>query len=142
MANASIYCSTNTKNDSMPDCDRQLQTFTDVYCIDVQSNCTLVSTLQPIVKGVHVNDNHIFIPHDIIVGRQNDLVLSNDNTKANYSFLQKIFVEELKKSTSNKAGCKRYVTGSFIAYPEKFVENPLVVDSYLINNDKQFLLPV
>ena len=142
MANASIYCSTNTKNDGMPDCDGQLQTFTDVYRIDVRSNCSLVSTLQPIVEGVHVMDSNIFIPHDIIVGRQHDLVLSNGDTKANYSLLHKIFVEELKKSTNNKAGCKRYVTGSFIAYPEKFVENPLVVDSYLINNDKQFLLPV
>jgi len=126
----------------MPDSDGQLQTFTDVYCIDVSCNSTLVSTLQPTLKGIHVDNNQIFIPHDIIVGRQNDLVLSNDNTRTNIMLLQKVFVEELMKSTSNKAGCKRYVTGSFIAYPETFVENPLVVDSFLINNDKQFLIQV
>ena len=70
------------------------------------------------------------------------MVLSKDDAKANYLLLQKIFVEELTKSNSNKAGCKRYVNGSFIAYPETFVQNPLVVDSYLISNDKQFLIQV
>ena len=29
-----------------------------------------VSTLQPTLKGIHVDDKQIFIPHDIIVGRQ------------------------------------------------------------------------
>jgi len=90
----------------MPDAEGQLQNFTEVYRVDVRGHCNLVSTLQPILKGVHVNDNHIFISHDIIVGRQNDLVLCNDNTKANYTLLQKIFVEELTTSKSNKAGCK------------------------------------
>jgi len=103
------------KNDGMPDAEGQLQNFTDVYRIDVRNHCNLLSTLQPILKGVHVNDNHICIPHDVIVGRQNKLVLSKDDTKANYLLLQKIFVDELTKSNSNKAGCKRYVTGSFIA---------------------------
>jgi len=126
----------------MPDVEGQLRNFTDVYHIDIRNHCNLLSTLQPILKGVHVNDNHICIPHDVIVGRQNELVLSKDDTKANYLLLQKIFVDELTKSKSNKAGCKRYVTGSFIAYPETFVQNPLVVDSYLISNDKQFLIQV
>ncbi len=90
----------------MPDSDGQLLTFTDVYCIDVSCNSTLVSTLQPTLKGIHVDDNQIFIPHDIIVGRQNDLVLSNGKPRTNNILLQKVFVAELTKSTSNKMGCK------------------------------------
>jgi len=86
----------------MPDSDRQLQTFTDVYCIDVSCNSTPVSTLQPTLKGIHVNDNQIFIPHDIIVGRWNDLVLSNGKPRTNNILWWKVFVAELTKSTSNK----------------------------------------
>jgi len=51
--------------------------------------------------------------------------------------LQEYFVKGLIKSTSNHAGCKRYVSGSSIAFPETFVENPLVIDSFLIDNNQQ-----
>jgi len=57
------------KKDGMPDSDGQLQTFNDVYHIKVSCNSTPVSTLQPTLKGVHVDDKQIFILHDIIVGR-------------------------------------------------------------------------
>jgi len=39
-------------------------------------------------------------------------------------------------------GCRRYIPGSFIAYPERYVNNPLVVDSSLIQQNKQVLLHV
>jgi len=43
---------------------------------------------------------------------------------------------------SNHAGCKRYVSGSFIAFPEMFLDNPLVTDSSLIEQNQQVVLCV
>ena len=57
-------------------------------------------------------------------------------------WLRRIFVEELAVLKSFRAGCKRFVPGSFIACPEKYVDNPLVVDSSFIEKDKQVLLHV
>jgi len=48
----------------------------------------------------------------------------------------------LIKSKSNCAGCKRYVAGSFIAFPKKFVENPLVIGSFLLESNQQFVLQI
>jgi len=45
-------------------------------------------------------------------------------------------------SNSNKAGSKHYVPGSFIAFPEKYLENPLVINSFLIGKDEQVLIQV
>jgi len=56
----------------------------------------------------------------------------------NYKTLHKVFVEELSKLNSNWAGCKHFVHGSFIAYPEKYIKNPLVINSFLIGNKYQF----
>jgi len=50
--------------------------------------------------------------------------------------------QELLNSNSNCAFCKHYVPVSFIAFPEQFVESPLVVDSFLINNNQQILIKV
>jgi len=130
------------KSDGMPDSTGQLLNFTNVYRIDVCCSNTPISTLQPSLKGVHVDDKHILIPPDFIIGRSNEFSLANDTTEENNELLRKVFVQELSKSISNKAGCKRYVPGSFIAYPEKFMPNPVVVDSYLINNNQQLLMKV
>jgi len=43
---------------------------------------------------------------------------------------------------SNQAGSKHFVPGSFIAFPEKCLENPLVIDSFLIGKDEQVLIQV
>jgi len=48
----------------------------------------------------------------------------------------------LLESKSNCAGCKCYIQGSFIAYPERYLSNVLVVDSSLIENNKQVLINV
>jgi len=41
---------------------------------------------------------------------------------------------------SNCAGCKRYVSGSFIAFPEMFLDKPLVIDSSFIEHNQQVVL--
>jgi len=58
---------------------------------------------------------------------QEDGMVENNN-----KVLRKVFVEELFRLQSNHTGCRRYIPGSFIAYPERYVNNPLVVDSSLI----------
>jgi len=62
----------------------------------------------------------------------------------NSSFWITLFCTQrlLAKSNSNCAGCKHYVPGSFIAFPEQFMDNPLVIDSYLINSNQQILIQV
>ena len=62
--------------------------------------------------------------------------------KDNNKSLRLHFVKELHKSTNNRAGCKRYVNGSFIAFPEMFLENPLVIDSSLIDQNQQVVLQI
>jgi len=44
--------------------------------------------------------------------------------------------------TNNHAGCKRYVSGSFIAFPEIFLDKPLVIDSSLIEHNQQVVLHI
>jgi len=56
--------------------------------------------------------------------------------------LRNNFVQELLESDSNKAGCKQFVTGTFIAYPERYVTNALVIDTSLISIDSQVLISV
>jgi len=54
--------------------------------------------------------------------------------------LWKCFIKELLKSKSNHAGYKHFVQGLFIAYPEHYLSNVLVIDSSLIKNSKQVLI--
>ena len=52
---------------------------------------------------------------------------------------ENLFIQKLVHSNSNKAGSKCYIPGSFIAFP---LENPLVIDSFLIGKDEQVLIQV
>jgi len=131
------------KDDGLPDVDGQLMMFTDVYQINIPSTCCGINTLLPIFQGVlHVNDFSVCIPPDISIGKPNCKPCSDYTKKQKYGMLQSLFVQESQKSTSNKAGCKRYIPGSFIAFPEKVVENPLVIDSCLIDERSQALVQV
>jgi len=56
--------------------------------------------------------------------------------------LQKHFIEELLESKSNCAGCKHFIQGLFIVYPEHYLSNVLVIESSLIENSKQVLMNV
>jgi len=102
----------------------------------------LITSLLPIVYGVHVDDRNICILHDVIIGRKDCMVDMSKNIGQQNTLLRTIFIEELAISKSYRAGCKRFVPGSFVAYPEKYVDNPLVVDSSFIEKDKQVLLHV
>jgi len=55
----------------LPGLGSQFLNFTDVYRIDVQNNGSIMSTLTPVLRGVHVKDSSVCIPHDIAIGRTN-----------------------------------------------------------------------
>jgi len=88
-----------------------------------------------------MNDSSVCIPHDIAIGRTNP-TNKKYTQQHNNVLLQKRFIEELLESNSNQAGCKCYIKGSFIAYPEHYLSNALVVDSCLIESNKQVLINV
>jgi len=131
-----------TKGDGLPGDDGHLSSFTDIYHIDVMATIKPITFLLPILYGVHVDDRNICIPHDVIVGREDCLVEKSKNVRKQNMLLRRIFVEELAISKSFRAGCKRFVPGSFVAYPERYVNNPLVIDSNFIESNKQVLLHV
>jgi len=99
-------------------------------------------TLFPCITAVHNLDADICIPPDVIIGQLNGSVQGNKMRSERFGILQKYFHQELAKSNSDCAGSKHYVPGSFIAFPEQFLENPLVIDSYIINNNQQILIQV
>ena len=130
-------------SDGMPDPDGHLWKFTDVYRIDVLYKNSPICTLFPLLTGVHVSDEQICIPPDVIVGKiPCELPRPDCLPGENNVLYRKLFVEELLQSKSNRAGCKRFVSGSFIAYPEKSVKNPLVIDSFLLDNHQQIVIQV
>jgi len=89
-----------TKADGLPGIGGQLLSFTDIYRIDVMANIDQIVSLLPILHGVHVDDNNICIPHDVIIGREECLVdLSSNVCKCNM-WLRRMFVEELAISRS------------------------------------------
>jgi len=102
----------------------------------------LVCTLYPILTGVHVKDKHICISPDILIKTAFCEFKPDDTMNDNLKALHKLFVEELLTSNGNQAGCKHYVHGLFIAYLEKYVKNPLVINSFLIGNNEQILIQV
>jgi len=128
------------KVDGLPDVGGQLMTFTDVYRIDITSTCHRINTLLPIFQGVHVDDYSVCIPPDVTIGKPNCKPHSNYTKKQNYAMLQSLYMQELQISDSNKAGCKRYIPGSFIAFPEKILDNPLVIDTCLIDERSQAMV--
>jgi len=67
-----------TKADGLPGIGGQLLCFTDIYCIDVMANIDPIVSLLPLLHGVHVDDNNICIPHDVIVGRETILRIGID----------------------------------------------------------------
>jgi len=130
------------RDNGFPGEDGHLSTFTDIYRIDVSCRNNSIETLTPILRGIHVSDDNICIPHDIILC-DNDCKIQQDGmVEKNNKVLRKVFVEELFRSRSNRTGCRRYVPKSFIAYPETYVHNPLVVDSSLIQQNKQVVVHI
>jgi len=117
-------------------------TFTDVYHVDVCYTKTLILTMYPLLTGVHVLDKNICIPPDTFIGIHNMAVKGIESKQEANKWLRNLFVKKLLESPSNQAGSKHYVSGSFIAYPEKYLENPLVIDSFLIKNNQQILTQV
>jgi len=79
--------------------------------------------------------------HDIAIGQKNPTT-DNYMQQHNNMLLQKHLIEELLESKSNHAGCKHFVWGSFIAYPDHYLSNVLVIDSSLIQNSKQVSINV
>ena len=89
-------------SDGMPDPDGHLWKFTDVYCIDVLYKNSPICTLFPLVTGVHVSDEQICIPPDVIVGKIPCELPRPDCMPGESNVLyQKLFVEELLKLKSN-----------------------------------------
>jgi len=129
------------QDSGLPGVGSQFLNFTDVYWIDVQKMDSTISTLTPVLWGVHVKDSCVCVPRDIAIGRTNP-TSDNYTQQHNNILLQKHFIEELLESKSNHAGCKCYIQGSFIAYPERYLSNVLVVNSSLIENNKQVLINV
>jgi len=94
-------------SDGMPDPDGQLWKFTDIYHIDVHCTNSPICTLFPLVTGVHVSDEQICIPPDVIIGKIPCELPWPDCMPGESNVLyQKLFMEELLKSKSNRAGCK------------------------------------
>jgi len=130
------------KSSGHPDTEGQLWKFTDVYRIDIQGYNVPIPTNSVFLTGVHVSDSNICIPPDIMVGCKRRSFKDTPTKAELYVCLKKWFVSNLVKSKSNRAGKKRYVAGSFIAFPEKFVENPLVIDSQFIENNQQVVMQI
>jgi len=130
------------KVDGYPDSFGQLWKFTDVYRIDIHC-CNFSDSLNTItLTGVHVPDCHICVPPDVLTLSDKCWISYGKSQKDNNKSLRLRFVKELRKSTNNHAGCKRYVNGSFIAFPEMFLENLLVIDSSLIDHNQQVVLQI
>jgi len=89
-----------------------------------------------------VPDCHIRVPPDVMTFSDKCWISYGKNQNDNNECLRQHFVDELHKSTNNRAGCKRYVNGSFIAFPEMFLDNPLVIDSSLIEHNQQVVLRI
>jgi len=116
--------------------------FTDVYCIDIHC-CNFSDSFHMItLSGVDVSDCHICVPSNVLTFSDKCWISYGKSKKDNNESLCQRFVEELHKSTNNLAGCKRYVNGSFIAFPEMFLDNPLVIDSLLIEYNQQVVLHI
>jgi len=130
------------KSSGHPDAEGQLWKFTDVYRIDIQGYNVPIPTNSVFLTGVHVSDSNICIPPDIMVGCERRSFKDTPTKAKLYVCLKERFVSNLVKSKSNRAGKKRYVAGSFIAFPEKFVENPLVIDSHFIENNQQVVMQI
>jgi len=69
-------------------------TFTDVYCVDVSNTTRPISTMYPLLTGVHVSDENICIPPDIFIGKHNTTVQGNESKQeANEQFKKSICLE-------------------------------------------------
>jgi len=88
------------KADGLPGAGGQLLSFTDIYRINVTSNVDPIVSLLPILHGVHVDDNDICIPHDVIIGKEECLVDFSGNVRKCNMWLRRMFVEELAISSS------------------------------------------
>jgi len=89
-----------------------------------------------------VPDSDICVPPDVMTFSDKCWISYGKTKNDSNECLQQCFIEELSKSTNNCSGCKRYVSGSFIAFPEMFLDNPLVTDSSLIEQNQQVVLCV
>jgi len=57
----------------VPGAGGQLLSFMDIYQIDVWTTCSTISTLTPVLQGVHIKDSSVCIPHDIAIGQKNPM---------------------------------------------------------------------
>jgi len=113
----------------------------DIYQINVQSSISQISTLLPVWHGSHMKKGEVCILHGI-ASHQGFVYQTERTPKHNYALLWNHFIQELLKSDSNIAGCKWFITGTFIAYPERYVANALVIDTSLISTNSQVLISV
>jgi len=130
------------KDGNIPGNEGLLSEITDIYRITVTSVCNPIIMLLPVLCGIHVHDKDICIPPDVFLGRSDCVVGSIESASESNSCLQEIFGQSLSTAKSNHTLCQRYVPGSFIAYPENCVENPIIVDSSLLQSNEQLLLQV
>jgi len=98
--------------------------------------------MYPLLTGIHIPDKKVCVPPDIFIGIHNTAVKGNESKQEASKQLKNLFVKKLLQSNSNQAGSKCFVSRSFIAYPEKYLESPLVIDGLLINNNQQILIQV
>jgi len=87
---------------------------------------------------------NIFVYHLISSLKQ---LFVNSNLMILWMIITKLCINSLLRScwhqiAIRQPGCKHYVHGSFIAYLEKYVKNPLVINSFLIGNNEQILIQV
>jgi len=85
------------KDNGFPSEDGQLSKFTDIYRIDVTSQDNPIETLLPVLCGIHVKDDNICIPHDIIVSRKEIAIRQERSININNKYLRNIFVEQLSR---------------------------------------------
>ncbi len=87
------------KVDGLPDIDGQLQTFTDVYCIDIHCKHTPMFTLLPSITAVHNMDEDICIPPDVIIGQLNGSVKGNKTRRERFGINKILFIKSLLNPT-------------------------------------------
>ena len=97
------------KDNGFPSKDGQLSKFTDIYRIDVTSQDNPIETLLPVLRGIHVKDDNICIPHDIIVSCKEIAIRQERSINIINKYLCNIFVEQLSRSKNNCTGGRRYI---------------------------------
>jgi len=94
------------KDGSIPGNQGLLSEITDIYRLTITSVCNPITTLLPVLCGIHVHDKDICIPPDIFLGRSDCVVRSTESAGTSNSRLREVFVQSLSSSKSNRTLCR------------------------------------